>query len=309
MSAVRNELLVTRVFDAPVSLVYRVWTEPEHVVHWWMPVDFLPPIVENMDVRVGGGWRIQMPHPSGMVCTAYGVYREVVRDKRLAWDDFCDENGKYFHKAHVTVDFEQLSASKTRVTLRAHLEEVPGRDPRFTLEFMEKGWVGGWKDNLGLLDGYLPKAAASTAGRELVLERVYDAPRELVYKVWTDPRHVVHWWGPNGFTTTNHSMEVKVGGMWRYTMHGPDGTDYPNRMTFLVVEPNKRLVYDHGDDENPRMFQASASFDDLGGKTRLTLRLVFDTAEQRNETVEKAGAIEGGKQTLARLAEYISKMN
>jgi uncharacterized protein YndB with AHSA1/START domain len=274
-----------------------------------MPMDFSPPIVESMDVRVGGGWRIQMPNPSGMVCTAYGVYREMVRDKRLAWDDFCDENGKYFHKAYVTVDFEQLSASKTRVTLRAHLEEVPGRDPRFTLEFMEKGWVDGWKDNLGLLAGYLPKAAP-TADRELVLQRVYDAPRELVYKVWTDPEHVVRWWGPNGFTTTNHSMEVKVGGVWSYTMHGPDGTDYPNRMAFLVVEPNERLVYDHGEDElNPKMFQGSATFEDVGGKTRLTLRLVFDTAEQRDETVKRAGAIEGGKQTLARLAEYISKMN
>jgi uncharacterized protein YndB with AHSA1/START domain len=308
MSAARNERVVTRVFEAPVALVWKVWTEPQHVVHWWMPKDFSPPTVESMDVRVGGGWRIQMPHPSGMVCTAYGVYREVVPGKRLAWDDFCDENGNYFHKAYVSVDFEELSAGRTRVTIRGRLEEVPGRDARWTLAAMEKGWAEGWKDNLDLLGGYLPKAA-STADRELVLERVYDAPRELVYKAWTSPEHVVRWWGPNGFTTTNHSMDVKVGGGWRYTMHGPDGTDYVNRTSFLVVEPNKRLVYDHGDDVNPKMFRASVTFDDLGGKTRLTLRLVFDTVEQRNETVEKSGAIEGGKQTLARLAEYLSKMN
>jgi uncharacterized protein YndB with AHSA1/START domain len=308
MSAVENELLVTRVFDAPVGLVYRTWTEPGHVVCWWMPKGFSAPKVETMDVRTGGTWRIRMPHTDGNVYAAYGVYREVVKEKRLAWDDFCDEDGKHFHKAFVTVDFEALSAGKTRVTLRARLEDVPGRDPRWTMDVMEKGWVEGWKDNLELLASYLPKAA-STADREIVLERTYDAPRELVYKVWTDPEHVVKWWGPNGFTTTNHSMDVRVGGGWRYTMHGPDGTDYPNVTTFLVVEPNERLVYDHGDDQNPRLFQASATFDDVGGKTRLTLRLVFDTAEQRDATVEKSGAIEGGKQTLARLAEFISKMN
>ena len=308
MSAVKNELVVSRVFDAPVSLVYKVWTEPDHVVCWWMPKGFSAPRVEKMDVRVGGGWRIQMPHETGMLCTAYGVYREVVKEKRLAWDDFCDENGKYFHKAFVSVDFEQLSASKTRVTLRARLEEVPGRDPRWTQEVMEAGWVAGWKDNLELLDKHLPRAA-STADREIVTSRLYDAPRELVFKAWTDPEHLKHWWGPNGFTITTHSFEMKVGGTWRFTMHGPDGTDYPNRITYLVIEPAKRLVFDHGDDQRERVFQNTVTFEEQGKKTLLTMRAVFDTAAERNEVIEKYGALEGGKQTLARLAEFLPQLH
>ena len=304
-----QDLVVTRVFEAPVNLVYETWTRPEHVAHWWMPKGFNPPEIVKLEVRVGGEWRVKMPHSDGNFCIAYGVYREVVKERRLAWDDFCDENGKCFHKAFVTVDFEEVDAARTRVTLRARLEGVPGRDARWTLPAMEQGWVEGWKDNLGVLAGYLPKIA-STADRELRLTRDYDAPRELVFKVWTDPKHTVQWWGPNGFTTTSHSMDFRVGGGWRYTMHGPDGVDYPNVTTFLEVIPPERLVYDHGDDENPRMFRATVTFEELdGGRTRLTLRLAFPTAEARDLIVEKHGAVEGGKQTLARLAQYLSKMD
>lgn len=156
-----RELVVTRVFDAPASLLYEAWTEPRHVVHWWQPQGFAQPHVLAMDVRVGGEWRIRMPALDGTHCTAYGVYREVVPNRRLAWDDFCDDNdGKFFHKAFVTVSFEELDEHKTRVTLRARLEGVPGRDPRWTLEFMESGWTGGWKDNLEHLAGLLARMGA-----------------------------------------------------------------------------------------------------------------------------------------------------
>lgn len=157
-----KDRVVTRVFDAPVGLVYEAWTEPRHVVLWWKPQGFAQPHVLAMDVRVGGEWRIRMPALDGTHCTAYGVYREVVPNRRLAWDDFCDDNdGKFFHKAFVTVSFEELGERKTRVTLRARLEGVPGRDPRWTLEFMENGWMGGWKDNLEHLAGQLATMGAT----------------------------------------------------------------------------------------------------------------------------------------------------
>src|SRR5258706_7128695 len=76
--------------------------------------------------------------------------------------------------------------------------------------------------------------------------RVFDAPRELVWKVWTEPEHIGKWWGPNGFTTTTHKMEVKAGGVWRFVMHGPDGRDYQNKITFIEVVKPERLVYKHG---------------------------------------------------------------
>src|SRR5882672_375543 len=92
-------------------------------------------------------------------------------------------------------------------------------------------------------------AQSATADREIVIERTINAPRELVYAAWTDPKQVGLWWGPTGFTTTTHEMSVKPGGVWRYIMHGPDGRNYDNKITYKVVKPNERLEYDHGDDE------------------------------------------------------------
>ena len=81
-----------------------------------------------------------------------------------------------------------------------------------------------------------PESASSTADRELVAVRVFDAPRETVYRMWTDPEHLGRWWGPRGFTTTTHSMEMKPGGVWRLVMHGPDGRDYQNKITYVEID-------------------------------------------------------------------------
>jgi uncharacterized protein YndB with AHSA1/START domain len=117
---------------------------------------------------------------------------------------------------------------------------------------------------------------------------------------------VLRWWGPRGFTNTAIEMSVKPGGLWRFVMHGPDGVDYPNRVRFIEVVPNERLVYDHGDDSDaPAMFQVTVTFERVGtGQTKLTMRSLFPTAEAV-EAVKKFGAVEGGKQTLERLAEYL----
>jgi uncharacterized protein YndB with AHSA1/START domain len=152
---------------------------------------------------------------------------------------------------------------------------------------------------------------SDTRDREIVLSRVFDAPRELVFRVWTDPEHKTHWWGPRGFTTTTHSCDVRPGGEWRFTMHGPDGRDYPNRITYREVVPPERLVYAHGgdvDEDEPVSFVATITFEDEGGKTRLTMRSLFPTAAERDRVVREYGAVEGGKQTLERLAEQLAMM-
>lgn len=152
-------------------------------------------------------------------------------------------------------------------------------------------------------------APSATADREIVLTRVFDAPRELVFRAYTDPDHLPHWWGPNGFTNTVHEMDVRPGGMWRFTMHGPDGTDYPNRIVYEEVVRPERLVFAHGadrDDDRGR-FHVTVTFDDEGGRTRVTQRMLFATAAQRDATV-KFGAVELGHQTLDRLAAYLKTM-
>ncbi len=155
----------------------------------------------------------------------------------------------------------------------------------------------------------MEKDGMALAEREIVITRMIDAPRELVFMTWTTPEHVDRWWGPNGFTTVTDEMDVRPGGVWRYMMHGPDGVDYPNWIAYSEVVPPRRLVYAHGGGDSPEpSFHVTVTFEDVGGKTELTMHSVFPTAEARNYVVEHYGAIEGGKQTLARLAEHVAML-
>ncbi len=155
------------------------------------------------------------------------------------------------------------------------------------------------------------QAVATTPEREIVIRRTFDAPRELVFAAWTEPRHLVHWWGPNGFTTTIQEMDVKPGGVWRLIMRGPDGRDYHNKIVFIEVAPPERLVYRHSGEEGtePVRFQTTVTFADRGNRTDLTLRMVFDTNEARDAVIKTYGAVEGGKQTLGRLGQYLATLD
>jgi uncharacterized protein YndB with AHSA1/START domain len=145
----------------------------------------------------------------------------------------------------------------------------------------------------------------STSDREIVTTRLIDAPRELVFDAWTTPEHVSRWWGPNGFTLTIHEMDVRPGGVWRFIMHGPDGAGYKNEIVFVEIARPERIVYDHV--SVPR-FRQTATFEDEGGRTRLTMRGLFETVQDYRVAVETFGAIEGAKQHVARLAEYVTRI-
>jgi uncharacterized protein YndB with AHSA1/START domain len=138
--------------------------------------------------------------------------------------------------------------------------------------------------------------------------RVFDAPRELVWQMWTDAKHLAQWWGPNGFTTTTSSHEFCNGGVWRFVMHGPDGRDYQNRITFDEVGKPERIVYHHGGGENVEKADhtSTVTFEDLGGKTKLTWRHVFSSAAERNRIIATYGADKGLVQTMSRLADYVA---
>lgn len=155
------------------------------------------------------------------------------------------------------------------------------------------------------------KKEQDTTDRELIITREFNAPRELVFQAWTDPKHLINWWGPNGFTNTFHEIDIKPGGVWLFTMHGPDGVDYPNRIVFQEIIKPERLSYFHGSDDlnDPAKFNVFVTFEEVGKKkTSLTMRMVFATAEQRQAVVEQYGAMEGAKQTLGRLEEELKKM-
>lgn len=154
-----------------------------------------------------------------------------------------------------------------------------------------------------------PHAAARTSegvdGRELVVERVVDAPRAMVFRAFTEGDHVAHWFGPFGFRTTTHDRTVAADGRWRFTMHGPDGTDYPNVVRYREVRPGERLWYRHSSsEESDDGFDVVITFTDEGRGTRVTLRQTHPTAERAAEIATYA--LEGGRQTMARLDGYLS---
>ena len=145
---------------------------------------------------------------------------------------------------------------------------------------------------------------ADLAARALVVERTCDAPRELVWQAFTEVKHLDQWWGPNGFRNATSAMKLEVGGTWRYVMHGPDGKDWQNWIRYQEVSKPERLVYDHGGETDEPAFHVTITFTALGKKTKVTMASVFPTAEAL-QAVLKFGVVEGGKQTLARLAGHL----
>jgi uncharacterized protein YndB with AHSA1/START domain len=149
--------------------------------------------------------------------------------------------------------------------------------------------------------------AERNKSNELKLTRIYDAPVKTVWEAWTDPKQVAQWWGPRGFTLTTHSKDLRPGGHWTYTMHGPDGVDYPNSTLYHEVEKYSKLVYDHGaSNDRPPLFKVTVLFSEAEGKTKMDMTMTLPTPEAAEETrkfIKKAG----GNATWDRLAEYLEK--
>ena len=153
--------------------------------------------------------------------------------------------------------------------------------------------------------------------REIVLSRVYEAPRELVFAAWTKEEHLTKWFGPKGFTTKTHECDVRIGGRWRFDMIAPDGKVFDNRMVFLEIKAPELLVFDHGSDkdDDEHRFRVTITFDEqsdklglgLLGKTVVTMRQLHPTKEQRDAGIG-FGAVELGYTTLDKLAEHLRRM-
>ncbi len=143
--------------------------------------------------------------------------------------------------------------------------------------------------------------------RSIIGTREFDAPRDLGFSAFTDPKHMAQWWGPDGFTTTTSIFEFRAGGVWRFVMHGPDGRDYQGRITFDEIVPPKRIVYRHagGEDVEPVQFQQTVILENIGGRTRVTWRSDFPSAMERTRVIKEYGADKGLVECMARLGEYV----
>jgi uncharacterized protein YndB with AHSA1/START domain len=307
-----QDLVINRVFDAPRKLVFKVWTDPQHLARWWGPHGFTNPVCE-VDLRPGGALRIDMRAPDGVVYPMTGVFQEVLEPERLVFTSAAlDKKGNPMFEVLNTVVFGEKDG-KTTLTVRARvLNASAAAAPH--LQGMQVGWGQSLERLADLLNSTPVKTnkktdiendrATGAADREIAATRVFDAPRDLVWQMWTNSEHIAQWWGPKGFTNTIHEMDVRAGGVWRFIMHGPDGRDYPNKIVYVEILKPERLVYDH---VSGPLFQATATFTQEGGKTRVDVRMVFESAKLRDQVAAEFGAVEGLHQTLGRLGEHLAK--
>ena len=139
----------------------------------------------------------------------------------------------------------------------------------------------------------------------IVSSRILNFSRELVFKAWTDPAHLKIWWGPAGFTNTFHQFDLRPGGLWRFTMHGPEKGNYENEVEFLQIEKPSLIAWKR---LSQPLFNVVTTFEDLvGNQTRLIFRMIFDTPEECNKL--KGFAPEKNKENFDRLEEELAKMN
>ncbi|HZF16647.1 MAG TPA: SRPBCC domain-containing protein [Steroidobacteraceae bacterium] len=311
-----RDIVITRVVEAPRALVYQAWTTREHVVHWWRPKGFASVDCDEFEARRGGRFGFTMKLADGTRYTSRCVFGELVPPESLSYDEECFENGKLFHRAHQDVRFESIGA-RTLITLKGRLDGVADRDARFTIPFMREGWTAGWNENLDELEPYLAKITGSL----FELTREIDAPRELVFDAWTDPKQLAEWWGPRIMKTPVCQIDLRVGGAYRIVMRAPDGTDYPMTGVYREIDRPRRLAMtmdcsEHprawhdlvkpgrapGDDNPAGVMQGVFTFEDRGGKTLLTIRMRMASAEIR-DAMAKMGMNEGWSESLERLAE------
>ncbi|MFN7981971.1 MAG: SRPBCC family protein [Vicinamibacterales bacterium] len=258
---------ISRVFAAPRSLVYEVHTKPEHLGRWLGPAGF-ETISCTLDFRVGGHYHYGLRGPQGMEMWGRQTYLEIVPGERLVYlQSFSTPDGSVARhpmsptwplEMHATVTFEDAAPGQTRVTVswQPHNSDAEGNA---AFDGARAGMTGGFTGTFARLDEYLATilpqgdvtddVVSEPTATTLRFTRRLQAPRSLVWKAHTEADRLVKWWGPEGFTITIHDIDVKTGGVWRLTMHGPDGVNYPNRILYReVVEPSL-LDYDHGDFE------------------------------------------------------------
>ncbi len=306
-----RELVITRLIDAPRELVFKAWTEPEHLLAWWGPKHH-PAVSARTDPRPGGTWRAALRSvEDGRVLTHGGNFREVVPPDRLVFTFTWDEEGERGLETVVTMTFAD-QGGKTLMTLRQTPFQSTGE---------REGHRGGWTstferlDEISAFDGeewimtVKPQARLSNE-RTVTITRVFDAPRELVFRMWTEPKHMAEWWGPQCFTNPVCELDARPGGKILIHMRGPDGTVYPMTGIFREVIEPKLLVFTGfaEDTQGNRLLESltTVTFVAQGKKTKLTVNA---TAKGLAPIAPQmlAGMEAGWTQSLEKLAELVAR--
>jgi uncharacterized protein YndB with AHSA1/START domain len=268
-----NDITISRIIDAPRERVFDAWTNPATLDQWWGPQGFTT-TTERIDMRPGGAWQFVMRGPDGTEYPNYIIFDEIVRPERITYshgetegrpDDF-----------HTTVTFED-DGGRTRLTLRSVFKTAAMRQ--------EAEGYGAEQGGHSTLDSLSEFVADDP--RPMIITRIFDAPVEKVWRAWTDPEMVTQWWGPEHFTAPVARVDFRLGGKYLFAMRDPDGNDYWSTGRYVEIVPLERIVYTDSfadADGNiipptqygmspafPEELVMTLSFEDLGGRTRMTM--------------------------------------
>lgn len=290
MNNTEQDIILTQTFDATIDQVWKAITDKDQMQRWYFELAEFKPEVGFQFQFTGG------PSPDRQYLHLCEI-TEVIPEKNLTYSWRYDG---YAGNSFVTFELTSEGNSTHLKFTHTGIDSFPKDNPDLAIGNFIEGWNFIIHTSL--------KDYVENVDKEIFSSRIFDAPRDLVWEVWTNPKHTALWWGPTGFTNTIYEMDVRVGGTFRFMMHSGDGVDFPNQITYLEVVKPERLVYDHGNYENPKMFHATINFVEANGKTKITMRMLFKKAEERKVVVEKYGALEGQKQHLDKLEAYLAKM-
>jgi uncharacterized protein YndB with AHSA1/START domain len=268
MTTTDREIVITRLLDAPRELAWQAMTDPRHIVHWWGPRGFSTTIQE-MDVQPGGLWTLIMHGPDGTDYPNHSVFQEVVYPERLVFVHGGSRPGGPEADFISTWTFEAIG-DQTRVTIHMVFPSAAQRD----IVVKEYGAIEGGKQTLERLSEHLPRMGFNA--RQIVIERIVDAPPALVFQCWTDPKHLAAWWAPHGFTNPVCELDPRIGGTWRIVMRASDGTEYPCHGVYQEIVPSERLVFTNiaTDATGKPVLDGltTVTFAEAGDKTKMTVR-------------------------------------
>ncbi len=292
-----REIVTTRVLDAPRELVFRAFTEPEHLAKWWGPHGFTTS-TQEYDLRVGGRWLLVMHGPQDVHYPGEFRFVEIAGPEKLVLDHVSPP------KFRLTIFFEDL-AGKTKVSLR-QLFDTPE-----TYRSVKHIAMPG---NEQIFDKLAVELSAMGAGsHEMRMSRIVLAPRELVWKAWTEPVHLARWWGPRGFSSPRCELDLKVGGKLRVDMQHPDGTVRPMVGQFLEIVAPERLVFTAMplDPNGKPLFEATNALDfhQEGPMTRINLRATVEKSHDPIALRFLSGRDQGWSESLYRLADVLDQMS
>jgi uncharacterized protein YndB with AHSA1/START domain len=315
----KKESIITRILDAPRDKVWKAWTDPGSVRYWWGPKDFTAPHI-SIDLRVGGRFVYSMRGAGldGAVKEYWnaGEHKEIVPLKKIVTTmSFADEQGKPVPASHyglpgkwpkavlLTVVFADIKGGKTKLTVRE------AGVPREMAELSRLGWeqqLDKFADALVLLAGRT-RIIAEPGTQEIVMKRIYDAPRSLVFKAYTDRSLIPQWWGPRRYSTIVDKLDAKPGGLWRFLNRDEDGTEYAFHGVYHDLAAPERLIATFEFEGAPgHVSLETLKLEEIGGRTMLTNVSVFPSVADRDAMLQ-GGMEEGASETMDRLGELLSK--